>query len=306
MKLKGLWMLVRIIPVSSWSLSAILLGTSIVVSDIGWREVNRFHLILIVLSAFLLQGIIAHAFNDLKDWESGTDLYSPGILSGGSGVIRELFFDQEELTTLARCSILLVIMIAFYFVLILGLSVAIFCIIGLFAAIAYSCPPLRLAYRPWAGEWFCAWPAMVACTAGTSYVLSGGGWYLESFILGMLHATFCITWLMLHHIPDVEADLRAKPVKWTTVAYLKKKRGWSGVIWILKTYLLATLVFAFLTGILLKRLEIFTLSGVLIALTLYWIGHTSWDTVEAVTRTELLTIGMTVINVLGIAWVLMA
>lgn len=306
MKWKGYWMLLRVLPVISWSFSAIALGFSVVASQKGVQAVNFLHLFLVVMTAVLLQGLIAHAYNDVEDWESETDRYSPGILSGGTGVIAEGFFTKEELSSIAARSIFVLCMIAVYFTVIIGLEILIFLCLGLWASIAYSCEPLKLAYRPLLGEWLCAWPAMVTCTVGTSYVLSNGTWYLESLFLGMLHATFSITWLMMHHIPDMDADLQANPQKWTTVAYARAKHGWNGVMWILRAYLLAAFILAMINSVFFHQLEIFIVSGSLIAVILYWIRNTRWIEVEAVTRTEIWTIAITLANVVGISWILLS
>lgn len=303
-KLKGLWMLLRVIPVVSWSFSGVLLGVSVVIHHLGQKEINLFNFFLVLISTVLLQGIIAHAYNDLIDWETGTDRYSPGILSGGSKVLPQQMMRKGELTWLASCSILIVFMIAIYFVLIIGIKVLIFLFVGLWAAVAYNCSPFKLAYRPWFGEWFCAWPAMIACTVGTSYVLSEGHLFIESWILGMLHATFSITWLMMHHIPDIEADLKAIPPKWTTIAYLKKRKGWQGVDQIIKCYLLLALTFAVSGGLLLRRLELLFIPGLLIIIVYYGLNRTRMEQIEAVTNVELLTIGITIVNAIGLSWFL--
>lgn len=303
-KLKGFWMLLRIIPVVSWSFSGVLLGVSVVIHHLGQKEIDLFNCFLILASTILLQGVTAHAYNDIIDWESGTDQYSPGILSGGSKVLPQQMMRKGELAWLAGGSILIVFGVAIYFVLTIGIEVLIFLFVGVWAAVAYNCSPFKLAYRPWFGEWFCAWPAMIACTVGTSYILSQGYFFIESWILGVLHATFSITWLMMHHIPDIEADLKAIPPKWTTIAYFKKRRGWQGVNQIIKSYLLLTLIFAVSGGLLLKRLELLLIPGLLAIIVYYGLSQTRLEQVEAVTNVEFLTIGITIVNAIGLSWFL--
>lgn len=299
-------MLLRFLPVLSWSISAIALGFSVVANQQGVGSVNFLHLILIILSATLLQGLIAHAYNDIEDWESETDQLSNGILSGGSKVIPNGIFTREDLHLIATRSIVVLCGIAFYFLMKVGPAVMIFLLLGLWASLAYSCEPLKLAYRPLLGEWLCAWPAMVACTVGTSFILSNGRWFLQSLFLGMLHATFSITWLMMHHVPDMDADLRGRPQKWTTVAYLKAKRGWTGVSWIMQAYLGTALGLAMLNSLYLQKMQIIIVSGSLIAVILYAIRNTRWMEVEAVTRTEIWTIIITMANVVGISYILLS
>lgn len=305
MRLKGLFVLVRFVPVLSWSFCAIILGASLVLKDQGWSHLNYWHLALIFLSALLLQGIIAHAYNDIKDWISGTDQHSPGILSGGSRVIPRLLFNLDELASVAFIGIVAVIAIALYFVVVIGVEVLVFLLVGLWAAVAYSCAPLHLAYRPWVGEWLCAWPAMIACTVGTSYVLSGGHWYIASFLLGMVHATFSVTWLMMHHIPDIEADINAEPPKWTSVVYLKVRKGWTGVAVLIKAYILIVLVFALISSFFFGRFTFFLIPLIASMIMFFQVEQTDLNVVEAVTRLEFISIGLTFANAVVISGILL-
>ncbi len=40
-----------------------------------------------------------------------------------------------------------------------------------------------------------------------------------------INAVWCMSWVMVHHIPDVDADQRARPVKHTTVLYAVNRWG---------------------------------------------------------------------------------
>ena len=305
-KVKGIWVLIRILPVISWSFGSVFLGLGVAVNQVGWPNVNKLDITLVIISTVLLQGLLAHSFNDITDWETGTDSNSPGILSGGSGVIPGELLDKRDLTIIARVSIILVLAIALYFVITIGFEVLIFLFVGLWSAITYSRSPFKLAYRPWLGEWGCAWPAMVACTVGTSFIISNGRWFLESVLLGMLHATFCIIWLMMHHIPDIDADLNATPPKWTTVAYYREKDGWSGVNLVIKKYLIIGLFMALIGGFYLRRTELIIIPGLLFGAVYLQLRRTDFEQVESVTRTELLTIGLTVVNACGLSFLLLS
>jgi 1,4-dihydroxy-2-naphthoate polyprenyltransferase len=140
-------------------------------------------------------------------------------------VIKYRLFSSGQLHVLGTVSIVLSICLAALLTYRIGLLVLLFLAIGVWAALAYTCPPLRLAYRPLLGEWLAAWPAMVACTTGTSFLLTGTI-PLLSWWAACIHATYSIAWLMQHHIPDISADLTANPVKNTTVAYLCEQWGW--------------------------------------------------------------------------------
>jgi 1,4-dihydroxy-2-naphthoate octaprenyltransferase len=221
----GLWKLIRIFPVLCWGGGAVLLGASTSFAYFGllfpWQTS-----IFALLAVLLLQGIAAHALNDYEDWKSGTDKSSPGILSGGSGVLRLNLLTQGHLLYLHRLSLGLSIALTSYLCYrYTNMHLFAFLLVGLWAAVAYTCSPFRLSYRPLLGEWLAAWPAMVACTTGTTFLVMGTipaiSWWA-----GVVHATISIAWLMQHHLPDIPADLTAKPPKNTTVAYLCARWGW--------------------------------------------------------------------------------
>jgi len=234
--------LIRIVPLAAWGGGAVLLGTAAVLPQLrapfSWT--GPFAALLAVL---LLQGIAAHALNDVADWQSGTDRSTAGILSGGSGVLKKNLFTARQLLLFFRYSLFLSLALTCYLCYQHhSLSLFLFLLIGLWAAVAYTCNPLRLAYRPLLGEWLAAWPAMVACTAGTSFLLAGSIPVI-SWWAGIIHATISVAWLMQHHLPDIAADLTARPVKNTTVAYLCAHLGWRYVTLPSGLYFLLVLVF---------------------------------------------------------------
>lgn len=221
----GLWKLVRIIPVICWGGGAVLLGSSVPFAypetPFAWTS-SLFAL----LTVLLLQGITAHALNDYADWQSGTDKTSPGILSGGSGVLKLNLLTPRQLLAFSLTGIGISFVLAYYLCRqITNVRLFLFVLVGLWAAIAYTCHPVRLSYRPLLGEWLAAWPAMVACTTGTTFLLMGTIPVI-SWWAGIIHATISIAWLMQHHLPDIAADLTAQPPKNTTVAYLCAHWGW--------------------------------------------------------------------------------
>lgn len=220
----GLLRLMRPLPVMAWGGGAVMLGTALSVAEqqvlFSWSD-----LVLPILGVLLLQGIAAHAFNDWEDWQSGTDQTSPGILSGGSKALTLNLLTCSQVLGLGKISIFAVLLLTIYLFLNYDPLILIFPAAGIWAALAYTCPPLRLAYKPLLGEWLAAWPAMVACTLGTNFLLAGNISNLAWWV-GCLHATLSIAWLMQHHLPDITADLAALPAKYTTVAYIQQRWGW--------------------------------------------------------------------------------
>ncbi|MGE5577035.1 MAG: prenyltransferase [Syntrophothermus sp.] len=232
---KGFYMLLRWLPVLSWSVSAFVVGIGFAVDVVGLGRINWLHVLLILGAGVLFQGFTAHAFNDWEDWRSGTDRLSPGILSGGTKVIPRGVFTVQTLIWIGTATLFMGLGIGFYFVMVGGPLVWLFIATGVWAAVGYTMPPLRLAYRPFLGEWAAAWPAMVACTVGAFYILTRALTW-PALLAGAIQATFCVGWLMQHHLPDIEADLRASPAKITTVALIRRRWGIPQTRWAAAIY----------------------------------------------------------------------
>lgn len=233
-RVAGLARLVRAVAVTSWVGGAIIVGLGAALGPLGRalpatagqaaaaRGISSLDVALIVAAGLFLQGLAAHAFNDREDWRSGTDQASPGLLTGGSRVVPRRLLDATQLTWTGRTSLTLAALIALYFTWHTGPGALLLWLVAAWAVTAYSLPPLRLAYRPFLGEWLAAWPAMTAAAAGTFYLLTGR---FSPVVLaaGGIHGLFCLGWLMHHHLPDIPADLAAEPVKLTTPAWLYRR-----------------------------------------------------------------------------------
>lgn len=237
----GLALLVRWVPVASWIGGSIAIGTGAALRH--WRTAGAgfaslpapsagpfpashgersLAVALIATAGVLLQGLAAHAWNDREDWRTGTDPANPALLSGGSKAVHRGLLGAAHLTWTAAGAVAAAGLIALHFTLHRGAGALLLWLIAVWAAGAYSLPPLRLAYRPLAGEWLCAWPAIVAGAAGTFYLLTGA-LTLPVLAAGAVHGLFCLAWLMQHHLVDVRADLAADPAKLTTPAWLYRR-----------------------------------------------------------------------------------
>jgi 1,4-dihydroxy-2-naphthoate octaprenyltransferase len=214
--------LLRLFPVILWSGGAFLIGATMGFADTGSLSIGA--LMAALSCAVLLQGISAHAFNDVVDWSSGTDASSPGVLSGGTKVIPLKIFTPIALKRIGTGSAAF----ALVFALILAgrerPGIWICFAIGVWAALFYTLPPFKLAYRPFLGEWTAAWPGVTAVGAG-SYYLAAGQLSTLAFLASGIHGLLALGWLMQHHLSDIEADLSAKPVKLTTPAYVHRMLG---------------------------------------------------------------------------------
>ena len=223
----GIILELRLIPVVQWSFTGVVLGSALAARD---GSMNWAILAASAVVAMLIHGVIAHTANDIVDWESGTDTHpSPRVLSGGSKVIGLGLLTPAQLRVMGIVGATLATAIGIvlasqqgWWLLIPGLA-------GLVGAAVYSLPPLRGAYRPIAGEAIavmCGW----ICLFGADAVQRGSASPLAALVA--LHWVLaCMTMLMLHHIPDREADLAATPTKRTTVARFAVHPHWYAAAW---------------------------------------------------------------------------
>lgn len=245
-RVKALYTLIRVVPVLSWGISSSLVGLGFAYTEN--KNINWITYSLILLLITLIHGVVSHAYNDREDWLSGTDQQSPGILSGGSGVVAQGQYSPGDLLWVGRAALLLVLLIAGYFLWRFGPTILILLAVAVWSALAYSCAPLRLAYHPLTGEWLCAFPAVFASVVGTFYVLTGT---LKPVVLvaGGIHALLAIGLLMHHHISDISSDLQATPCKLTTVALVGSTLGMQSTPLVELLYFLLALLLGVVGGI---------------------------------------------------------
>jgi len=227
--LEGLGRLFRVIPVLSWTVSGFVIGTAVTIRRYG-GTVDGAALFLALLAGLLIQGFVAHAFNDYEDWRSGTDTVSPGMLSGGSKAIPFKLINKEALPLIGTVTLLGAVIIGVYLMYRVGPLMGVFLLIGVWAGIGYSKPTFRMAYRPLLGEWLVAFPAVVACVLAPAYLVTH---YIPGplWLYAITHWLFCLGWLMQHHLADQEADLQADPPKITTVVKIRQLYGCRATGW---------------------------------------------------------------------------
>lgn len=223
-KVEALWKMFRLVPVLSWSATSFALGIGPALSLNPPVRINWWHVILVILSGTVLHGITAHACNDLEDWRSGTDRVSPGILSGGSGIIKYGLLSERQLRLVCLAGLLLPVSAGLYLSTQRGPLVFVLLLVGAWSGLSYTLPPFRTSYRPLLGEWLSAFPTILCCTIGSYFILTG---HVSGKVItaGVIHGFFSLGWLMQHHLPDMAADLGASPPKVTTPAYLCRKWG---------------------------------------------------------------------------------
>ncbi|GIM45908.1 1,4-dihydroxy-2-naphthoate octaprenyltransferase [Collibacillus ludicampi] len=292
--LKGIFLLVRFVPVLSWSLSAILLSLGFAIHDLhGVSSVDWLLFFILVACCILLQGLIAHSFHEITGWRSGTYIHSSGIPSGENIGTKQGMVSKERLFYVGSLGIVAIFLLGWYLNRVTSSYIWLFIIVGVWAAMSYTCSPMRFAFYPLLGEWLAAFPAMVASSLGAYCVLTGG-YSVTVFCAGILHGLLCTSWLMQHHITDLSADLQESPPKNTTVAYVYKRFGLEQVRYVPAVYFLITAFVALLMVYCIS--SVFTVS-ILTALLGF---HAAWNTnprdVASVTFNQIKMIALTVLH----------
>lgn len=217
------WTLLRLIAVVSSSIVTILssflplfIHTSL---STGYL---LFMFIFLSSAAIIVHGGLTHLFNDYADFLSGTDAKSPAVLSGGSRVIQKGLLPPQTVFKLGTWMTIILLIIAIVMAFFNRFELTILILIGIWAAISYSLPPLQLSYRPFVGEWLSMFPAVF-------FLGLAGPWIildtipLWAYQNAVINALICMAWVMVHHIPDIQADKMATPKKRTSVVWFVEK-----------------------------------------------------------------------------------
>ena len=214
--LRGLWLEVRIIPVLLWSFSAITLGTALAARG---HDLQVWYYLGAVALGVLIQGLLAHSVNEVEDWRSGTDRHaSPRVISGGSKVIVAGLLPPRALWWVFGAAFAATTVIGLALVAARGLVVLPFGLVGVAGAILYTLPPVRAAYRPFAGEAI-AFICLVDCVCG-AHVLQGPSIDGTTVAAAVAVAAYAVSMLMVHHYLDRDADAAADPPKVTSIVRL--------------------------------------------------------------------------------------
>ncbi|MFD1412699.1 prenyltransferase [Oceanobacillus jeddahense] len=281
---KSIGMLLRLVAVVFSSVAAILSTVLplLFYTDLSAGAVMAVASVLLI-GAVCIHGMLTHTLNDIADFQSGTDQYSPGILSGGSKVLQTGAMSVGMLKQLGiwMTVTLLVIAIVFAF---LGLTeFAILTVVGIWGAVSYSLKPFQFAYYPFVGEWLSLFPTMLILGIAAPWVLLGQVpvWTWQN---ALINAIWCMAWVMVHHIPDRHADRRAVPLKQTSVVWGENIFGARGAK-------LPAMLYFILIGLLLLWTAVTRPvgaigAGILLVYAIYLVIKMDIDDVESVTNDE--------------------
>lgn len=215
----GGWSLLRIIAVISSSFATVL---SSMLPLFLYSSISVGYLLLVLfivsLGALIIHGMLTHLFNDYADFLSGTDSISPAILSGGSRVIQKKWIRPETVWRLGKWLMFVLLFFAMLMIIIGRYELTFLVSVGVWAAYSYSLPPFKLGYRPFLGEWLSLFPSLFFLGLAGPWMIfeTVPLWAIQN---ATINALFCMGWVMVHHIPDVDADKQAVPKKRTTVVW---------------------------------------------------------------------------------------
>jgi 1,4-dihydroxy-2-naphthoate octaprenyltransferase len=226
---KGLFMEIRILPVLVWAFTAISLGTVLAYAEHDVFLLKNFSFAMLI--ACLVQAYPTHAANEIVDWLSGTDIM--GL--GGSKVVREGLLSIKDLKIILLASITIVIILSTVVILTIDMRLIWFGIVGIAASLFYSLPPVKLAYKPFLGEWIGGFVGVFVAVTG-SYFIQVQSLSTVVILAGIALGISDIAIMEMFHTIDYQADKEAIPQKRTTIVYLGRERG--------QLYVIANICFA--------------------------------------------------------------
>jgi 1,4-dihydroxy-2-naphthoate octaprenyltransferase len=218
-KIKGYFMLFRILPVMVWSFTGALVGTALAAlagHALAWTP---FALVLAISA--IIQGYPTHILNEIFDWKSGADSRDlRSSKSGGSKVLQARLLKMNDLWVAFAISNAIIAALAVICVRLIGTNILLYFILpGYLSGVLYSLPPFRFSYRPFLGEWLGGFSGIFFLVLGSFYAqahtVSSVGVF-AAFGLGLIY----IGIMTFFHYVDFKHDQLSKPRKNTTVVYL--------------------------------------------------------------------------------------
>lgn len=200
----------------------------------------RLDLFLLTLLGAVAIHLATNMLNDNFDFRSGNDLAvkHQNPFAGGGRVLPQGVLNVNAHLGVALAFLGLGSLIGLYLVTQVGLTLLWIGLVGVFAALFYVAPPLRLAHRG-VGELFVGLSFGPLVVMGTYYVqtqrLDWGPFFL-SIAFGLLVAAI----LWINEFPDVEADLAVG--KRTLMARLGYERSVDGYFYLVAFAYVAVVV----------------------------------------------------------------
>jgi len=226
---KAWFMIFRIQAVMVWAVATVAVGTAFAYHFRG--TIDWVNLFLCVTIASIVQGFPAHIVNEVTDWDSGADRVRPGK-SGGSKVLLTGLATAQQLWRMFRVTSLIAFLLVAWLCYRTSWGLGILFLMGYAVCIFYTLPPVRLAYRPFLGEWLGGFAGIVINIVG-SYAAQTGTFDFPVFRIALPIGMIYIGIMLLFHYVDIEGDREARPIKRTTIVFLGLRRSQSYILIIL-------------------------------------------------------------------------
>jgi 1,4-dihydroxy-2-naphthoate octaprenyltransferase len=235
-------MIFRIMAVMVWAVMTVAMSSALAFGETG--KIDWINFILVLLIASVVQGFPAHIVNEIFDWKSGADQFKKlGEKSGGGKVIKSGLVSISQLWLMFGITSLIGFLLMGILLLRTDARILWFFIPGYFVCIFYTLPPLRLAYRPFAGEWFGGFTGILLNMTGSYF--SQTGTVTPTVVLFSIAVGMCyIAVMMLFHYLDYESDKQARPLKNTTIVFLGLRKSKYYVLLLLTVSILISLFMA--------------------------------------------------------------
>ncbi len=202
------WMVITRAPFLTATIVPVLIGGAWVAAQ-GTAGAFPWGLFLLALVGGIALHVSANTFNDYFDWRSGTDAANNDYFlpfTGGSRSLELRIIGERGLLGVALSASLVAALVGLALLSVHGPAVLIFGVIGLFAALFYTAPPLRLVARRGMGELLvglCFGPLM---TAGTVFAMTGQVAPVD-FLIGLPIGLLTSAILWINEFPDMAADI---------------------------------------------------------------------------------------------------
>jgi len=198
-------------PVTAWGIVGIMIAVACAIES--RLAIDWINLLLVGIAVMIIQGIIAHAVNDLADEE--VDRIAPLEETGRSKILVSGEMSRRSLFAIASAAVITVFMIIILLAMRAGPTVYVFAAFACYAVFGYSCKPLKLGWHPFS-ELTVVVPTIAMLICGVVYVMTSG-FTIIALLVGISYGFFNASWFMYSRAQDYAADKAAGKI--TTIVH---------------------------------------------------------------------------------------
>ena len=187
-------------PVTAWGIAGIMIAVACALETdlpIDWLNLG-----IVALIILLVQGIIAHAVNDLADEE--VDRIAPIDETGRSKLLVSGEMTRSCMGKIISSACVLTILLIILLTVRAGIPVLLFAAFAAYSVFGYSCKPLKLGWHP-LSELTVVVPTITMLIMGVMYVMVSRVTLITLFV-GLSYGFFNASWFMYSRAQDYEAD----------------------------------------------------------------------------------------------------